>query len=150
MIEKELTEQIIGAAMEVHSYWGPGLLESIYEKSLYHELTLQGIEVRRQVPLNLKYKGLALDDDFRVDLIVEGKAVVELKVVKDLQPVHEAQLLTYMKLTNSPVGLLINFNVASLKHGIKRMVLSERLASANRNSFDSTTEDTEATELQIV
>ncbi len=123
MIEGELTEQIIGAAMEVHSYWGPGLIESIYEKSLAHELSLRGVAVHRQVPLNLKYKDLTLDDDYRVDLIVAGKVIAELKVVKELVPIHEAQLMTYMKLTQCRVGLLINFNVVKLKDGIRRLVL---------------------------
>ena len=121
--ERALTEKIIGAAMEVHSYWGPGLLESIYEKSLAHELALQGIEVKRQVRLDLKYKDLALDDEFALDLIVEGKVIVELKVVKELAPIHEAQLITYMKLTDCRIGLLINFNVLKLKDGIRRLVL---------------------------
>ena len=121
--EKALTEKIIGAAMEVHSYWGPGLLESIYEKSLAHELGLQGIEVKRQVKLDLKYKDLDLSDEFALDLIIEGKVVVELKVVKELAPIHEAQLVTYMKLTDCKVGLLINFNVTKLKDGIRRIVL---------------------------
>ena len=121
--ERKLTEKIIGAAMEVHSYWGPGLLESIYEKSLAHELSLQGIDVRRQVPLNLKYKDLELDTDFALDLIVAGRVVVELKVVTELAPIHEAQLMTYMKLTDCKVGLLINFNVTRLKDGIRRIVL---------------------------
>ena len=123
MIEEALTDKIIGAAMEVHSYWGPGLIESIYEKSLSHELGLKGIKVGRQVPLNLTYKNLVLDDDFRVDLIVAGKVIVELKVVKELAPIHEAQVLTYMKLTKCRVGLLVNFNVVKLRDGIKRMVL---------------------------
>lgn len=120
---KELTEKIIGAAMEVHTYWGPGLLESIYEKSLAHELTLRGIEVKRQVPLDLKYKDLSLDDEFSLDLIIEGSVVVELKVVKEITPIHEAQLLTYMKLTGCKVGLLINFNTVMLRDGIRRLVL---------------------------
>lgn len=122
-VEQALTEKIIGAAMEVHSYWGPGLLESIHEKSLAHELGLRGIEVKRQVRLDLKYKDLALDDEFALDLIVEGKVIVELKVVKELAPIHEAQLITYMKLTDCKVGLLINFNVLKLKDGIRRLVL---------------------------
>jgi GxxExxY protein len=121
--EKALTEKIIGAAMDVHVYWGPGLIESIYEKSLAHELALQGVEVRRQVRLDLKYKDLVLDDEFTLDLIVADKVVVELKVVKELAPIHEAQLLTYMRLTGCKVGLLINFNVLRLKDGIRRMVL---------------------------
>jgi GxxExxY protein len=121
--ELDLTEKIIGAAIEVHNYWGPGLLESIYEKSLAHELALQGVNVKQQVRLNLKYKDLILDDEFVLDLIVEGKVIVELKVVKELAPIHEAQLITYMKLTDCKVGLLINFNVLKLKNGIRRIVL---------------------------
>jgi len=123
MKEEALTEKIIGAAIEVHNYWGPGLVESIYEKSLAHELELRGIEVRKQVSLDLKYKDMVLDDDFRIDLIVDGKVIIELKVVKELAPIHEAQLLTYMKLTKCSVGLLINFNVVKLVQGIKRLVL---------------------------
>jgi GxxExxY protein len=122
--ERALTEKIIGAAMEVHSYWGPGLIESIYEKSLAHELSLQGVEVKRQVRLDLKYKDLDLNDEFALDLIVEGQVIVELKVVKEIAPIHEAQLMTYMKLTGCRVGLLINFNVTRLKDGIRRLSLS--------------------------
>jgi GxxExxY protein len=121
--ERTLTENIIGAAMEVHSYWGPGLIESIYEKSLAHELNLRGIEASRQVRLDLTYKDLVLDDDFALDLVVEGKVVVELKVVKELVPIHEAQLMTYMKLSGCNIGLLINFNVLKLKDGIRRLSL---------------------------
>jgi GxxExxY protein len=121
--ERLLTEKIIGAAMEVHSYWGPGLIESIYEKSLAHELNLRGLEVKRQVRLDLKYKDLELDDEFTLDLIIEGKVIVELKVVKELVPIHEAQLMTYMKLTGCKVGLLINFNVTKLKDGVRRLTL---------------------------
>ena len=121
--ELDLTEKIIGAAIEVHNYWGPGLLESIYEKSLAHELVLRGVSVKGQVRLDLKYKDLILDDEFVLDLVVEGKVVVELKVVKELAPIHEAQLITYMKLTDCKVGLLINFNVLKLKDGIRRIVL---------------------------
>ena len=123
-VERALTEKIIGAAMEVHSYWGPGLLESIYEKSLAYELELRGVELRRQVRLDLKYKDLELGDEFALDLIVEGKVIVELKVVKELAPIHEAQLITYMKLTDCKVGLLINFNVLKLKDGIRRLSLN--------------------------
>ena len=121
--ELDLTEKIIGAAIEVHNYWGSGLLESIYEKSLAHELALRGVSVKQQVCLDLKYKDLILDDEFALDLVVEGKVVVELKVVKALAPIHEAQLITYMKLTDCKVGLLINFNVLKLKDGIRRIVL---------------------------
>ncbi|MFO8088430.1 MAG: GxxExxY protein, partial [Desulfatiglandaceae bacterium] len=93
--EKDLTEKIIGAAIEVHKYWGPGLIESVYETSLVRELELQGIEHRRQVDLKLEYKGAEVGDGLRLDLIVEGKVIVELKVVKNFDPIHEAQLLTY-------------------------------------------------------
>ena len=123
MIEDELTEQIIGAAIEVHKHWGPGLYEEIYERSLHHELRLREVAFESQVKLPLIYKGERVGDDLRLDLIVQGKVVVELKAVKALEPIHEAQLLTYMKLTGCRVGLLINFNVPVLKQGIKRMVL---------------------------
>ncbi|WP_372797855.1 GxxExxY protein, partial [Pontiella sp.] len=106
LIEEELTEKIIGAAIEVHRYWGPGLLESIYEKSQAIELERQGIPFKRQVELHLEYKGAPLDEDFRLDLIIGDKVVLELKVVNELAPIHEAQLLTYMRLTNCRVGLL--------------------------------------------
>ena len=121
----ELTGTIIGAAMEVHSYWGPGLIESIYEKSLAHELKLRNVKVERQVKLKLKYKDLQLDDDYALDLIADGKVIVELKVLRELAPIHQAQLMTYMKLTGCQVGLLINFNVVKLKEGIRRLSLPE-------------------------
>jgi GxxExxY protein len=123
MIEEQLTEQIIGAAIEVHKYWGPGLYEDIYEKSLCHELTLRGVRFQNQVRLPLIYKGVRVGDDLKLDVIVGDKVVVELKVVTEFAPIHEAQLLTYMKLTKCRVGLLINFHVPVLKDGIKRFVL---------------------------
>ena len=123
MIEAKLTEQIIGAAIEVHKHWGPGLYEEIYEKSLYHELRLRNISCENQVFLPLIYKGERIGDDLRLDLIVQAKVIVEAKAVKQLEPIHEAQLLTYMRLTKCRVGLLINFNVPVLTQGIKRMVL---------------------------
>ena len=123
MIEANLTEQIIGAAIEVHKYWGPGLYEEIYERSICHELHLRNIAFDNQVRLPMIYKGEKVGDDLRLDLVVEGKVVVELKAVAGLEPIHEAQLLTYLKLTKCRVGLLINFNVPTLKQGIKRMVL---------------------------
>ena len=123
MIEEALTEQIIGAAIEVHKHWGPGLYEEVYERSLCHELRLRNVAFETQVQLPLVYKGERVGDDLRLDLIVQAKVVVELKAIKELEPIHEAQLLTYMKLTGCRIGLLINFNVPVLKQGIKRMVL---------------------------
>ena len=123
MMESDLTEQIIGGAIEVHKHWGPGLYEEIYERSLCHELRLRKVVFETQVKLPLLYKGERVGENLRLDLIVGGKVVVELKAVKKLEPIHESQLLTYMKLTGCRVGLLINFNVPVLKHGIKRMVL---------------------------
>ena len=114
---------MIAAGIEVHRYWGPGLVESIYEKSLAVELEKRAIPFRRQLKLELNYKGAVLEEDFRLDLIIGNKVVVELKAVKGLAPVFEAQLLTYMRLTECRVGLLMNFNVPALKDGIKRLVL---------------------------
>lgn len=119
-MDDELTEKIIGAAMEVHNYWGPGLMESIYERSLVHELRLRGFSITHQVSLDLKYKGLDLGNDLRIDILVNETVVVELKVVNELAPIHHAQLLTYLKITQCPIGLLINFNETQLRNGIKR------------------------------
>ena len=123
MLEEALTEQIIGGAIEVHRHWGPGLYEEIYERSLCRELSLRGIAYDCELALPLVYKGERVGEDLRLDLWVDRKVVVEAKAVAELLPVHEAQLLTYMKLTKSRVGLLINFNVAVLKDGIRRLVL---------------------------
>ena len=118
----ELTEKIIGAAIEVHKVLGPGLLESAYEGCLAHELSLTNMAFQRQVPLPVKYKSLQLDCGYRLDFLVENTVVVELKAVEALQPIHEAQLLTYLKLGQWPIGLLINFNVPVLKNGIRRIM----------------------------
>ena len=123
MIEDELTEQIIGAAIEVHKHWGPGLYEEIYEKSMCVELRLRKMSFENQLSLPLIYKGEQVGNDLRLDFVVQNKVVVELKAVTQLEAIHEAQLLTYMKLTKCRVGLLINFNVPTLKLGLKRMVL---------------------------
>jgi len=123
MIEEELTQQIIGGAIEVHKHWGPGLYEDVYERSMHRELNLRQIPFESQLNIPLIYKNEKVGDDLRLDLIVDHKVVVELKAVNELLPVHEAQLLTYMKLTGCRVGLLINFNVTVLKQGIKRLVL---------------------------
>jgi GxxExxY protein len=119
-----LTQRVIGAASEVHREMGPGRLESVYQKCLARELSRQGIACLLQTPLPLVYKGEILDDDyFILDIFFPGQLVVELKAVEKLQPIHEAQLLTYLRLSKTRVGLLINFNVRLLKDGIKRMVL---------------------------
>jgi GxxExxY protein len=118
----EISRGIIGAAIEVHRTLGPGLLESVYEASLAHELGLQGIECRKQVALPLEYKGLRLDVAYRVDLLVADLVVVEVKAVERIDPIHEAQLLTYLRLHGLWLGLLINFNVPVLRAGIKRLV----------------------------
>ena len=120
----KVTEIIIGAAIEVHKLLGPGLLESVYEECLFYELTLRGLTVSRQVKLSVNYKEVKLDIGYRLDLLVEDKVVVELKVVDRFKSIHDAQLLTYMKLVNCSVGLLINFNVPALKQGLRRKVLN--------------------------
>ena len=117
-----LSNVIIGAALEVHRSLGPGLLESTYEECLAHELKLRNLSFKRQVGIPLTYKGLRLDAGYRLDLLVEGLVVVEIKAVEHLLPVHEAQLLTYLRATNTWLGLLLNFQVAMLRHGIRRMV----------------------------
>ena len=118
-----LSRQVIGCALEVHKILGAGLLESTYEKCLAHELHLAGLSYAVQKPLSVNYKGVVLDCGYRLDLVVENQLIVELKSVDKLQKIHEAQILTYMKLTGLSVGLLINFNEVMLKNGIKRFVL---------------------------
>jgi len=122
MLYEELTGEILGAAIEVHRVLGPGLLESAYEQCLAHELEMRDISFERQVPIKIQYKGIEIDQGYRADLIVDKKIVVELKSFDAFAPVHEAQILTYLKLANKKVGLLINFNVTVLKEGIKRYV----------------------------
>jgi GxxExxY protein len=117
------TEPIIGAAIEVHRVLGPGLLESAYEECLCHELHLRGLMFERQVDLPVSYKGLQLDCGYKMDVVVCQQVVLELKCVEKILPVHEAQLLTYLKLSGKRVGLLINFNVPLLTQGIVRRVL---------------------------
>lgn len=123
LVERELSEAVIGAAIEVHRELGPGLLESVYETCLAHELKSRGIEHRRQVSLPVQYKSQTLDIGYRLDLLVRNRLVVEVKSVERIEPVHEAQLLTYLKLSGVRVGLLINFNVPVLTKGIVRRVL---------------------------
>jgi GxxExxY protein len=118
----ELSRQIIGAAIEVHRALGPGLLEAAYEECLCRELSLRGIAFKRQVPLPIEYKGAKLDCQFRIDILVEDLLVVELKSVEKIEPIHRAQLLTYLRLSGRWLGLLINFNAPALRKGIKRLV----------------------------
>lgn len=119
----ELTYEIIGAAIEVHRVLGPGLLESAYQACLCRELSLRGINFQKELPLHVQYKGVRLDCGYRIDVLVAELVVIEIKTVEAIAPVHDAQLLTYLRLGGWKVGLLINFNVAVLKHGIHRRVL---------------------------
>ena len=119
----KITETIIGAAIEVHRHLGPGLFESAYHASLAREMALRGLTFEQEKPLPLEYKGVHLDCGYRLDFLVEQSVVVELKAIEALEPIHEAQLLTYLKLTGCKIGLLINFNVPILKNGLKRMAL---------------------------
>lgn len=123
MADDPLTSQIIAAAIEVHKFVGPGALESTYEALLVQELLLRGLSVRRQVGLPVVYKGVEIDCGYRVDLIVEGQVIVELKAVEKLLPIHEAQLISYLKLSGIRRGLLLNFHVRLLKDGIIRRVV---------------------------
>ena len=122
MEEKELSGDVIGAAIEVHRVLGPGLLESAYELALERELILRGHSIERQKPVPLEYKGTALGDGFRIDLLVDDRLLLEIKAVEGLLPLHDAQLLTYLRLTGRRVGQLINFNERTLKEGIKRVM----------------------------
>jgi GxxExxY protein len=119
----ELSNRVIGCAIEVHRFLGPGLLESAYEQCLAYELNRNGIAFHLQHPLPVQYKDIRLDCGFRIDMLVENQLIVELKSVEAIKPIHEAQLLTYMKLASVKIGLLINFNNNRLKDGINRFVL---------------------------
>ncbi len=118
----DLTGQIIGSAIEVHKALGPGLLESVYEECLSHEFDLRKFHYKRQYPITVEYKGVQLDCGYRIDFLVEDLVILELKSVDSLDPIHEAQILTYLKLTGLKVGLLINLNVPLLRDGIKRLI----------------------------
>ena len=118
----EVTDAIIGAAMEVHRALGPGLLESTYEMCLCRELSIRGLSFKRQVPIPVEYKGVKLDCGFRADIVV-NTILVEIKAIESLAAIHDAQLLSYLKLGGCKIGLLINFNVELLKHGVRRRVL---------------------------
>ena len=123
MLEQELTEAIIGACIEVHKHLGPGLLESCYEQCLRRELSLRGLQFQKQVDLPVVYKGEKIDCAYRMDLVVEGRVLLELKSVDAIAPIHEAQLISYLKLSGIRVGLLVNFNVKLMVDGIVRRVV---------------------------
>jgi GxxExxY protein len=120
--EDKISNQIIGAAIEIHRALGPGLLESAYEECLCREFSLRNIPFQRQVSIPVVYKGVSLDCGYRIDIVVLGLVVIELKAIKQFEPIHDAQLLTYLKLTKLKLGILLNFNVLIMKHGIKRIV----------------------------
>ena len=123
LYHEEITERIIAAAIDVHRALGPGLLESAYQACLARELELSGIPFEREKPLVVQYRGITVDCGYRLDFMVEGKVVVEIKAIDSLEGLHEAQLLTYLKVSGCKVGLLINFNVSLLRNGIVRRVL---------------------------
>lgn len=122
MTENEIANRILGCALEVHKVLGPGLLESVYQECLFYKLSKDGLYVVKEKPMPLVFEEIYLDCGYRIDLLVENKVVIELKSVEVLNDVHLAQILTYMKLGNYKLGLLINFNVSLLKNGIKRVV----------------------------
>jgi GxxExxY protein len=123
LLYKELSGSVLNCAYRVHSSLGPGLLESAYEECLYYELKKHGLEVTKQKPMPLIYEEIKLDLGYRIDLYIETKVIIEIKSVDALNPVHFAQLMTYMKLAKCRIGFLINFNVHSLKDGIKRIII---------------------------
>ena len=135
----ELTYELNGAAIEVHRELGPGLLESVYEAAMCQELVLREIPFVRQAEIAVAYKGSPLDCGFRADIIADGRVILELKAIEQLQPIHDAQLINYLKLARLPVGLLINFNVPVLKQGIRRFVnnYSENSASSAFSAVQS-------------
>lgn len=122
MIENELSKKIIGCAIEVHKQLGPGLLESAYQECLFYELNQAGLRVQKEKPMPIIYKEVKLDHGYRIDLLVEDKVVIEIKTVDALNEVHTAQVLTYLKLGDYKLGLLLNFQVSILKNGIKRLI----------------------------
>jgi GxxExxY protein len=122
MTENELSKLVIGCAMKVHSTLGPGLLESAYEECLFYELAKQGVQVERQKPMPLIYESVRMECGYRVDLMVGGKLIIEVKSVEALNEVHLAQVLTYLKISGCTLGLLLNFKVAHMRDGIKRVI----------------------------
>ena len=122
MIENEIAKEIVDAAYKIHTTLGPGLLESVYEVALAYELEQRGLSVARQQPIPIVYESVTFDEGFRADLVVENKVIVELKSVEQIAPVHSKQLLTYLRLADMHLGLLINFGTGLIKDGIKRIV----------------------------
>lgn len=122
MTENEISYKVIGAAIELHKNLGPGLLESVYENALAYDLREAGLEVKQQIPMPLIYKEVKMDNGYRLDLLIENKVIIEIKSVESFAPVHFSQTLTYLKLSNMKLGLLINFNTDKLKDGIHRIV----------------------------
>ena len=122
MIENEISKKIIGAAIEVHKRLGPGLLESAYKECLFYEFQQAGLKVRKEKPMPIIYKEIKLDHGYRIDLLVEEKVVIEIKTVEAFTDVHLAQILTYLRLGNYKLGLLLNFHTAIMKNGIKRII----------------------------
>ncbi len=122
MIENELSKKIIGCAIEVHKHLGPGLLESAYQECLYYELIQAGLKVQKEKPMPIVYKEVKLNHGYRIDLLVEEKVVIEIKTVEGFNDVHTAQTLTYLRLGNYKLGLLLNFHTTALKNGIKRVI----------------------------
>lgn len=122
----ELTGRIIGAAIEVHQELGPGLLESAYEECLCRELLLQGLKFERQVALPVNYKGITCDCGYRIDIIVGGCVVIELKAIEKILPIHKAQVITYLKLSGYETGLLLNFNTETMREGVNRLFPSKK------------------------
>jgi GxxExxY protein len=127
----DLSGKIIGACIEVHKYLGPGLMESVYHECLCHELSLQGISYVKEYDISIIYKGVAIPTRLRADMLIEGTIILELKSVAEMLPMHEAQMLTYLKLSNCQLGLLVNFNVSLLKDGIKRVKYYPKTTNPN-------------------
>jgi len=130
----EISGSVVDAAMKVHSALGPGLLESVYEKYLKHELTKRGLQVETQVWLPVVYDGVQIEGGYKIDLLIEGQVVVELKVVEQMLEIHKAQFLSYLKLSDKHVGLLINFNVVHLRDGIRRLVNNLPLSASSASA----------------
>jgi GxxExxY protein len=122
MHENEISQAVVAATIEVHRILGPGLLESVYEEALCHEMELRAVSFKRQLPVPIRYKGVSLATDLRLDLLVEDKVIVEIKAVEETKPIHKVQVLTYLRLSDKRLGLLINFHVPVVKEGISRIV----------------------------